>query len=296
VVESYDRQRYFTVTGQHLEGTPTAIEDRNAVLEVLHGDLFPATHTTVDRMTQVGGLLEISDEDVLSRAAYHEKFEPLWQGYWRGEGFPSPSEADLSLCAILVQHAQDPAQIDRLFRQSGLYREKWDRPDYAKATVQKAVAGETQQYPIFERGVFKPITAADLLALELPPTKWVIPGLVPEGLMILAGRPKVGKSWLAMNLPLAVAGSGPALGKIELVDTGGCLYLALEDAPERLKSRIEALNPCQANLSNLHLQRELKPLHQGGLSEVHEWLLAGAGYQDGDFGHLRPGDAPGPAE
>src|SRR5258708_18107521 len=53
-------------------------------------------------------------------------------------------------------------------------------------------------------------TAADLLAEEFAEPKWAVPGLLPEGLTLLAGAPKVGKSWLCLGLALAVAAGGRA--------------------------------------------------------------------------------------
>jgi len=65
---------------------------------------------------------------------------------------------------------------------------------------------------------------------------WAIPNLLPVGLAILAGRPKVGKSWLTLQIALAVASGGYALG--QPVEQGPVLCLALEDPPRRLKERM----------------------------------------------------------
>ena len=70
-------------------------------------------------------------------------------------------------------------------------------------------------------------SAADLMALEFTPIRWLIPGLLPEGLMLLAARPKVGKSWLALDVGIATATGGEVLGR--RVERGDVLYLALED-------------------------------------------------------------------
>ena len=64
------------------------------------------------------------------------------------------------------------------------------------------------------RKLRKPKSAKDLLSRELPPVKWSVPGVLPEGVTILAGKPKMGKSWLALGLCVAVASGGYALGKI----------------------------------------------------------------------------------
>jgi len=89
-------------------------------------------------------------------------------------------------------------------------------------------------------------TVTDLLTADFPEPKWVVPGLIPTGLSVLAGRPKVGKSWLALQIAVAVASGGYALG--EQVESGPVVYLALEDAPRRLKSRLELMNGLMADL------------------------------------------------
>jgi hypothetical protein len=67
-----------------------------------------------------------------------------------------------------------------------------------------------------------------------------VPGILPEGVTILAGKPKLGKSWLAMDLCLGVAFGGAVLGT-KRVEGGPCLYLALEDSPRRLQRRLKSL-------------------------------------------------------
>ncbi len=75
----------------------------------------------------------------------------------------------------------------------------------------------------------------ELAEQTFPETLWVVPDLLPEGLTLLAAKPKLGKSWLALGLALAVASGGVALGKVP-VNQGAVLYLALEDSPKRLPS------------------------------------------------------------
>src|SRR5215212_685192 len=82
------------------------------------------------------------------------------------------------------------------------------------------------------------MSATELMRLELPPVKWAVPGVLPEGVAILAGKPKMGKSWLALGLCVAVAAGGRALGKIP-VEQGAALYLGLEDQKRRLQRRLK---------------------------------------------------------
>jgi hypothetical protein len=116
-------------------------------------------------------------------------------------------------------------------------------------------------------------SAADLLAMDLPDTCWAVGGILPEGLSILAGKPKLGKSWLALLLAIAVATAGVALGKIK-VEAGEVLYLALEDTKRRLKNRLEKLLGRQdaAAPKRLTLARDWPRADRGGLAALEKWL------------------------
>jgi hypothetical protein len=82
-------------------------------------------------------------------------------------------------------------------------------------------------------------TGAWLDAQVFPPLTYAVPGLIPEGSVLLVGAPKIGKSWLVLSIALAAAGGGRALG-IE-VPKRPTLYLALEDGDRRLQDRCRRL-------------------------------------------------------
>lgn len=84
------------------------------------------------------------------------------------------------------------------------------------------------------------ISAADLQALEFPPLKWIVDGVLPEGGTLLAGKPKSKKSWLALAVAAAVAMGGHVLGHYDVLP-GDVLYLDLESNQRRMKSRLGAL-------------------------------------------------------
>ncbi len=80
----------------------------------------------------------------------------------------------------------------------------------------------------------------DLNQLRARPLRYAVPGIFPEGFTVLAGAPKRGKSWLALDVSLAIAAGGKAIGAID-VAPGSVLYLALEDSERRLQSRARHL-------------------------------------------------------
>src|SRR5215207_4636708 len=83
-------------------------------------------------------------------------------------------------------------------------------------------------------------TARELRHQEFEPIRYVVPGYIAEGLTLLAGPPKLGKSWLVLDAGLALATGGTCLGGL-VCEQGDVLYLALEDKERRLQGRIAAL-------------------------------------------------------
>lgn len=113
------------------------------------------------------------------------------------------------------------------------------------------------------------VLASDLKTAKFPPIQYVIPGILPEGLSILAGRPKVGKSWMALEMCLGVAGDHHVLGGIR-PDLGDVLYCALEDTPQRLQRRIRKLN-YGVWPDRLTLATKWRRLDAGGTKDIGRW-------------------------
>ncbi len=85
------------------------------------------------------------------------------------------------------------------------------------------------------------LNAADLFDMEFPIPNWILPDVLPEtGLFLLCGKPKAGKSWLAMGIAMALAQGGQYIGRD--VPRKRVLYLALEDTPRRLNARMKKLH------------------------------------------------------
>jgi len=75
-----------------------------------------------------------------------------------------------------------------------------------------------------------------------PPKRWIVPGIVREGLTLFAGAPKAGKSFCSLDIAFAVALGGMAFGSL-ICNQGDVLYLALEDSTSRLMERLLMLEP-----------------------------------------------------
>lgn len=152
-VEAYSSGRYLTVTGQHLEGCPATIEPRQDQVDYLLREVFSDPPKMTLNQNGNGSVPpRLSDDDEILTKALNaknkEKFGRLFDGDF--SDYPSQSEADLGLCDLFAFWTRDSSQIDRLFRQSALYREKWDSPrggsTYGRDTIETALASHGERY------------------------------------------------------------------------------------------------------------------------------------------------------
>lgn len=120
------------------------------------------------------------------------------------------------------------------------------------------------------------ITFSDLMSQDLPEPRWIIRDLLPEGLCVLAGAPKIGKSWLAHGLSLSVAIGGLALGRFEC-SHGRVLHCALEDNPRRFRKRMSMMlgedpAPDRAVFACEWPDFSEDSKEADGLDHIHRWL------------------------
>jgi hypothetical protein len=144
-IEIYSASRFLTVTGDHFAGSPKSVELRQDEAERLLVKFFSPTPKSAVRVARAP--VHVDDDQIIERAgraANGEKFLQLFQGDF--SEYPSKSEADLALCSIIAFWTQDDDQIDRIFRRSGLARDKWDRDDYRQATISTALGSLRNTY------------------------------------------------------------------------------------------------------------------------------------------------------
>jgi len=136
-IEIYDRDRFFTVTGNLVDGSKDIKDCREELM-------------VFEPLSEDDNIIQMA-----MKAENGAKFTRLWKG--DTSGYPTPSEADMALCQMLGYWThQDREKIDRLFRKSDLYRPKWDRSvgdkTYGQATIDKVLGIATQPVsPKFNR-------------------------------------------------------------------------------------------------------------------------------------------------
>ncbi|HET8671177.1 MAG TPA: hypothetical protein VFM05_11275, partial [Candidatus Saccharimonadales bacterium] len=150
-IEIYDSGRFFTFTGEHVEGTPKEVFERQEQIESLYhsvGESASRKNKAATSPAFIESHTVLSDSEVMDRAMNArngDKFERLWFG--DKSGYASDSEADAALVQILCYWSQDDAQVERLWQHSGLRREKLEsRADYRRRTIQSARSKQTDRY------------------------------------------------------------------------------------------------------------------------------------------------------
>lgn len=148
-VEMYETGRFLTVTGDVV--LERAVNERTAQIAAVHARVFPPERP-VRPSNPPAQTARLDDAELLAKMRAAKNGDAVWS-LWQGDssGYGSQSEADLALCSHLAfWTGGQRAEVDRLFRQSGLYRDKWDerRGDqtYGAMTVERALAGMTDFY------------------------------------------------------------------------------------------------------------------------------------------------------
>lgn len=305
-IDWFSERKYTTLTGHRLETVGTEIVDCQAELDALARECLAREkkpQVTVASVSPAPAPLTDDDDALLLRARQARNGANFYRLFYGGDTSPygnDDSAADLALCDHLAYWTgPDPARIDRLFRRSRLYRDKWEREDYRERTIAEALKGRTQ----FARASSSPTSptlrvlgnvepplndessplrtqrktkwnAAELIATELPDPRWAVPDLIPEGMVILAGRPKKGKSLLALSAGIGVASGTPVLGFFEVYEAGEVLFVALEDFERRLQDRLGDMLGKRPAPPNLEFWTACPRIGQGFKEEIEGWLLS----------------------
>jgi putative DNA primase/helicase len=235
-IEIYDSHHYFTVTGRRLKGRPHSIKDRDAELHRLHGNLFGKT--VKEKNVEAPALPAPSPEVVktlvsrISSMKESSRLKKLWEGNWKTK-HPSRSEADLALCTQLaLKFGCDSLLVDALFRQSRLFRPKWDEVhsadgrSYGQMTVRTAITTATKRFK--EKHNVHTTTELNAQLKILGDNSYIVEGMIPaRSLGLLVGDSGIGKSAYLYQMALCVTAGTSFLG--HAVTRGKVLYCDFEN-------------------------------------------------------------------
>jgi len=269
-VEVYDRGRFFCTTGHRLNNYPADVQEcQEAIVELYELLNQPATQGKPSEKQPVSA--NTSDDDVTklaSEAKNGEKFKRLMDG--DASDYPSESEADAGLAAMIGFYTQDFDQVLRIIQGSGLWDEKWEREDYQQSTISGALAILTEHYhpprekratqerpqPQTEQKTPKTKTermeraeraqwgnAKSAQQLKNEPRE-TIPMIIGNGLIpvggysIIGGHAKTGKTTLALQMAICAASGTDFLRCFPVKTRHNVLFVYLENAPVVMKKTL----------------------------------------------------------
>lgn len=256
-LEIYDDGRFLTVTGNVYQDPPeTLTSEQSFIDELFDGDLFSSNNQLANDLilsTPLQGeefLKSQIDETIekAKRANNGEKFERLFTGDWTG--YPSQSEADMAFCQMLAFWTDcNEIAMDQIFRESALYREKWERPDYMARTIRGAIEFQKskpqEQFEKIEAHEDEPDGDGPLPLLQIAsvlerPIEYLIDGLwLLDSVGFCSAQPKSCKTWLSLELGISVASGTKAFGHYQ-AKKGKVIAFNAEDDPARAtKQRIK---------------------------------------------------------
>ena len=124
-----------------------------------------------------------------------------------------------------------------------------------------------------KKRLLSPISDIELMATDVPPVKWIINGLLPEGFSALVAHPKIGKSMFALSLAHSVASGTFAFSNPEfsVPQPYEVLMVAGEDSLGRLKTRLGSIQKYDGPTGNLYLATQMSKFGQGGFEEIGWW-------------------------
>jgi len=266
-VYSITDNRFLTVTGHHVEGTPTTI--RRIAIEDVHRIVLPWPGMRDDvpaaappRVTATPSLSEMEILDKAFASKNGAEIRQLYEG--NTSGYASWSEAVPALLWRLAFWTKDKGKLDLLFRSSGLMADKWDRAQsgstWGSLELDRAIANSTGDYSptgtptraavagngSTNVGTPPEGTGLDLTALagvQPRAVSWLWKHRVPFGkISIQDGDPDKGKSTILLDLAARVSrGDVMPDGSPGVAGGGGVLLLMSEDDIEdTIRPRLDA--------------------------------------------------------
>lgn len=298
--EMYQNKRYFTVTGQSFHNPPKPIQYKGPEILTVYNRLFPQVEAPAPIQQPISGFSVLNVEEIfeaVGRSTQSAAFFDLYNGVNLKE---DKSANDMAFCNMLAFWCSGDAQMmDTIFRQSKLYRPKWDRKEstygtYGNRTIQTAISGATSFYTpkkemygheivTVEGGQNSPglpeVTVPQKLMksadVECENIKWLwYPYFPKHKLALILGEAGSGKTYFALKIAAIVSG-----GKVFWTDNpledkkpGIVFYLSGEDgAGDTLKARLQKMGADENMVYFMEDGNSLTPLTFNS-PQLEEWI------------------------
>ncbi|MBX3664979.1 MAG: AAA family ATPase [Burkholderiales bacterium] len=276
-IEVFHAQSFVTVTGNKLPSSADAVaklsDELRGKLEALRPAHQPAASGTAD--SEAPYVADVIDN--LTQAHLKDALDFL----------PADDREEWVMVAHALKPLGEKGMV--LWRDWSMKSGKYDTAEAKRVwrSVKKSKTGYRAVFALAHRkswpgpqststptsAVITPKPAAPLLAQTFEPLRWTIRDILPAGCYLLSARPKIGKSWMALQFGVAVTEGGIALGKQAL--KGAVLGLFLEDNERRLQARLLKHELGRFGDANLFFyETEWPRAGEGGEQAIEAWLRA----------------------
>jgi len=190
-------------------------------------------------------------------------------------------QAEIAAALAGIDAAKERNERERLV---GDPREKPTTKDSQEKAFLLAMQSQKLRRQVRPAGARKPKpflptfrTDRDILSADVPELVWFVPGILSQGVTIIASAPKIGKSLLCLGMGISLVTPGRALGKIQIADACGVLYIAMEDNDTRMKKRISLATQDDAGAYGtrqfeMNIEYKWPRADEGGLDAICAWL------------------------
>lgn len=248
-IERYCNGRYFTVTGK--------VYGEYNTLKTYEPEYFLNWHNSLIKEKQIETSNLTYDDlvpedkkilEVAFKSKNGKKLSDLYNGDWK-QYFDSQSEADMSLVGMLSFFCRNnPVVIDRIFRTSGLMRDKWERNDYRDEMIKKCYSLEVmdwnkdkQKQETSEQKDRKITAVNELLGMTPNSNPFILQGMIVEGSVnALTSDSGKGKSLLALKAVEAIVKGEKFLGEFPTKQSK-TLIIDLEMSQDDLIERTQSI-------------------------------------------------------
>ena len=189
--------------------------------------------------------------------------------------YPSRSEALFAVIMALLGAGYDDTHIARMCLLEDHGISELPREKGSTWLAQELKRARRKATSLTRQAQGEPEDSDDLMADTIPSARPIVEGLLHEGMLLFGGKSKRGKSWLMLDLALAVATGNRVWRYFEVPEPQPVLYIALEDSRARIQRRLQEIRPGVRTNGKLQLLYNFPMLNDGGLEKLRGYITAG---------------------